>query len=116
MKKRKGDFEVAFDPITGSHQRTPKVVYEVGNPLNPNFVQRFRFESSLCYKRYDRSDKKIYFIFEDDDGREFSMFVKEFTNAIPFMVGGRLTGTFGFRKYGTATGLYFETTPPEKRR
>jgi len=106
----KQPLEIPFDPVTGNMQTYPTdrhswegTAHFVHGPIwTPNFT----FNATLKFKEYTRGRSSVGFMFVDEStNHEYSMFVKEFTEIVPKLVNGTLTGTFTFVKRGANYGF-----------
>lgn len=62
------------------------------------------FNDMLEYVRYERGRSSIAFIMKRTNGTYVSMFISDFSAALPHMVAGKLKGTFTFVKKGSSYG------------
>jgi len=63
------------------------------------------FKATLTYKTYRRGRSAAYFEFEDEKGREYPMFLKEFDEVVHHLVKGSVSGTWIPTKRGQNFGI-----------
>lgn len=108
-RKRRSDWKVHFNPVTGSHVSWhDQVIWDEGECLQLTALDPFEFEGRLTYDRYEKGKTALNFIWKDDEDREFTMFISGLSKAMPYIVGGCLTGTFCFVKHGFNTGIEYK--------
>jgi hypothetical protein len=118
-------YKVPFDDYSGDQlhyadKRTNLVHFPNGweaynddcdNPANRveagvEWREPYEFEDTLKYVTYHRGRSAAYFEFVSlNDGRRYTMFLKQFDQAVSRMVMGQFTGSFGFVKYGHNYGV-----------
>jgi hypothetical protein len=90
-----------------------KIPFRNGNQLdyeyfctNPGieWLDNFEFEDELTFKHYGRGRSSVTFTLERTNGKTVSMFVSDFSDAVPKLVDGKLKGRFTFVKKGTNYG------------
>ncbi len=98
MVKTVGTYKIPFrDGNQLSYPETWRSDYEM--------VDNFEFTDTLTYQDFYRGRSAAGFEFiKKSDGKTVSMFMKDFTDAIPLMIEGRLTGRFTFVKRGQNFG------------
>ncbi len=115
MPSKKVDWKIAFDPVTGDHQPLPKIKYEYdkfgtsATAIEPEWRDQFSFEDSLRYVKYVKGKTSLGFIWRaESTGIHYTMHLAEMDRALPYVVGGCLSGTFVFVKSGESTGIRFQ--------
>lgn len=87
-----------------------------GNPLNYareygwnriEWKDNYIFEASLVFDHFQRGRSAAHAIFNDGQGRKFTMFLAELSKAIPSLEEGQLVGYFTFCKRGQNYGIKF---------
>lgn len=98
MAKSSGQYQIPFDK-DGSQ------LHYQGHPRQETtWVDNHDFEDTLTFSDYSRGRSAAYFHLTRADGRGVTMFLKELTEAIPYMVNGILVGRFRFIKRGENYG------------
>jgi len=115
MPTKRVNWKIAFDPVTGDHQSYPRITYEYdrfgssATKIEPEWREQFSFEDILEYQHYTRGRSALNFIWKSKTtGIHYEMFLAQLDDALPYIVGGCLTGTFDFVKYGNNTGIRFQ--------
>lgn len=82
-----------------------------GNQLHYPDYKRFEmrdnyvFEDTLEFRDYSRGRSAAYFNFaKESDGREVTVFLKDFCEIVKYMINGKITGKFTFTKRGENYG------------
>lgn len=93
-----------------------KAIYQIpfdkhGNQLDyeawdvAEMLDNFKFNDELAFICYGRGRSSVTFTMQrKSTGRTVSMFVSDFSDAIPMMVNGRISGDFTFVKKGQNYG------------
>ena len=90
------NIEVPF--LDGNQQHYPPVCHV-------QWVDNIEFDDTLRYKGFSRGRSAAYFHFtRQSTGKEVTVFMKDFTDMIPFMVRGTVTAKFTFCKRGQNYG------------
>lgn len=103
---KNGDYEIPFDR-KGNQQHYPEPDYSMSNGykcVDPVWKQNHEFSDILTYQEYRRGRSAAYFVFKTSDGKERTVFLKEFEQMLPHMVRGSITGTFTYIKRGMNYG------------
>lgn len=72
------------------------------------------FDDTLTFKNFGRGRSSVTFYFERSNGARVTMFVKDFSEALPHMRKGKLRGTFCFIKRGANYGTKLVKPAPLK--
>lgn len=112
----KGKYQIPFDG-EGNQQHYPQHYYprgekdeflrdELGRAVSkePEWRDNAPFETTLKFEHYERGRSAAYFIFKRSEGGEVTVFLTDFTDMVPFMNGGFISGTFEFTKRGMNYG------------
>ena len=95
----KANYQIPFDS-DGNQLHYP----ESWRPGGVQWRDNAPFNATLSYSEYSRGRSAAYFIFKREDGREVTVFLKDFESMVPHMVKGTITGTFQFTKRGMNYG------------
>jgi hypothetical protein len=104
-----GDYQIPFDR-DGNQQHYPVSWYTGEYPNNrrtvgPEWRDNEPFNDTLTYAGYGRGRSAAYFVFTRSDGKEVTMFMKDFDALIRQMVNGKVSGRFVFIKRGQNYGV-----------
>lgn len=112
----KSNWRVQFHPVTGDH-----LSYDSGSVYNPRHdptdpssprvldtderPATYTFQGVLKVVGSERGRSAVNIILQDTRGRKYSMTFSEFMRLLPEMAYGAISGTWGFAKNGSNTGL-----------
>lgn len=105
---RESQWSIGFHPTTGDHlswapARPRSAPWSPGPPTKP---ASYRFCGTLEFADYSRGRSSTTVLLRDiDTGTNYSMFLAEFMRLVPELVGGKLSGEWGFVKNGSNTGV-----------
>ena len=90
------------------YNRTPEgVTRPTPGPTMPNF----EFEDTLTFESYGKGRSSVTFYMKrESTGKGVTMFISDFTDALPKMVNGKITGKFTFCKKGQSYGCKLLTS------
>lgn len=102
MAAKKGLYQIPFDP-NGNQQDYPS---DTGwNPrIPPTWVDNFEFVDTLTYVHYTQGRSAVGFTFKRTDETTVNVFISDFSEMLPFMKLGTITGRFTFVKKGKNYG------------
>lgn len=101
--KKTGDYKIPFRD--GNQMEYEFNYYKDGKLNSPILVDNFEFEDELEFIDYGRGRSSVTFTFERlSNAKTVSMFVSDFSGAIPHMINGKLKGKFTFVKKGQNYG------------
>lgn len=105
----KGDYKIPFSD--GNQLDYPNCTYGpyvsgVGCKSFPcEMVDNFEFEDTLKFESYGKGRSSVTFnMRRQSNGKKVTMFLSDFAEIVPFMVGGCLYGLFTFTKRGQNYG------------
>lgn len=103
---------VPFDPHTGHQQHYPEHRFESNgeggwNKLPPVWKENCEFDATLEMKGYSRGRSAAYFNLEDDQGNQYTMFLKDLVDAFPAFRNGKAKGTWCYCKRGQNYGVKY---------
>lgn len=98
----KSTYKIPFDS-NGNQLDYAYAAFPHGNQY-VSMVDNFEFTDTLTFVGYGRGRSSVTFDFSRSDGTHVSVFVSSFSQMIPRMVHGTITGTFTFVKKGSNYG------------
>ncbi len=104
MAKKVGTYAIPFDK-DGNQQHYPD------SWRGLEWRDNAPFADTLTYEGFSRGRSAAYFNFTRQDGKSVTVFLKEMSEMIPLMVGGKITGTFAFVKRGENYGCTYQSSP-----
>lgn len=72
-----------------------------------NLVPNYEFDATLRYEDYYRGRSSVSFMLVDEANNRYSVFLSDFTEMLPHMVGGVIKGKFTFVKKGANYGIKY---------
>lgn len=104
---KKGDYEIPFDR-NGNQQHYPEPWWEDKYPdarrVGPEWRKNDPFDDALTFIGFSRGRSAANLDFKRSDGTMVTVFLKEFCDMVPHMVGGVVRGRFQFTKRGQNYG------------
>jgi hypothetical protein len=104
---KKGDYLIPFDR-DGNQQHYPSAWYEGIYPdsrrVEPDWRNNDPFEDELTFVSFSRGRSAAYLDFKRKGGTSVTVFLKEFVDMVPHLVGGVVKGRFQFIKRGQNYG------------
>ena len=93
-------YQIPFDK-DGNHMHYPE------NWRNPVWKDNYEWEDVIEYQTYSRGRSAANIIFRSalSKKREYTVFLTDFSDMVPFMVRGVVSGTFTFVKRGQNYGV-----------
>lgn len=93
-KKKIGNYQIPFDQEGN----------QLDSPLwrDTVWVDNHEFVDELTYTGYYGGRSSAYMCFNRLNGKQLVMFLGDFTDAVPYLVKGKLRGRFTFTKRGTS--------------
>lgn len=109
LEKLVPDYQIPFDK-DGNMQDYPSHWYEGEYPnsvaVGPDWRNNKVFYTTLKFTGFSRGRSSAKLDFLDlTNGKTVSFFMKEFSEAVPFMTRGYINGAFCFVKRGTNYGV-----------
>lgn len=104
MAKKVGTYQIPFDK-DGNQMHYPE------GWKKPEWRDNEPFHDVLTCEGFSRGRSAAYFNFRRQDGKTVTVFLKEMSEMIPKMVGGKIAGTFAFVKRGENYGCTMQETP-----
>lgn len=106
MASKKGNYPIPFNSA-GDQMHYPEPLWAGGKRVDPVMKDNFVFEDTLTFLTYSRGRSAAYFEFTRRDGKKVCFFMKDFSDMVPHMVNGLVTGKFTFTKRGQNYGTIF---------
>jgi len=104
---KKGDYEIPFDK-QGNQLHYPDSSYERDGDgykkVGPEWRKNEPFHDSLTFVGFSRGRSAANLDFRRENGTNVTVFLKEFCDMVPHMVGGVIKGKFQFTKRGQNYG------------
>lgn len=102
MAKKIGEYQIPFNKNGDQLHYPAHYTMDTGR-----WKDNFTFEGVLEITRMERGMSAAYFHAKDQEGRGYTMFMKDLFEALPYMAYGKLTGRFTFTKRGNNYGVKY---------
>ncbi|NEI70991.1 hypothetical protein GR212_15535 [Rhizobium lusitanum] len=107
MASKKGNYKIPFN-AAGDQQHYPEMEWVSGKRVESVMKDNFVFDDTLKFDGTARGRSAAYFYFvRSSTGTRVTVFMKEFSEMMPHLIRGSISGKFTFIKRGENYGTAF---------